>query len=74
MQINPNLPKITKAELLKAIRDGVAEGLRGCIMNATDCPTMDILNEIKSGVKEAMADALEAEREHGARLTGQGQR
>lgn len=46
------------SEVLNAIRDGVSEAFVAMVRNGTDMPTADILEMIRQGVKDAMAEHL----------------
>jgi hypothetical protein len=44
------LPEISKAELLEAIREGVADAMWRMITNATQAPCADFFASIEDGV------------------------
>lgn len=47
------LAKISKDELLDAVRGGIEDAVWAAIRNATDCPTADFFQSIKDGVEAA---------------------
>jgi hypothetical protein len=48
------LPKLTKTELLDAIREGIADGLWRVATNATSMPCHDFYASIQDGVEAAV--------------------
>jgi hypothetical protein len=51
------LPRVSKEELLGAIRDGVHDAIWHMITNATDMPCHDFYDTVKDGVAEGIERA-----------------
>jgi hypothetical protein len=48
------LPKISKQELLEAIRAGVSDAMWRMVTNATDAPGADFYDAVKQGIAEGI--------------------